>query len=103
MHREYRALGLNSRGMALTVFVIGLLFSPVIVGIPLLVWGMVADHMLVKHKKTMGQPAMPSQRDAKQYREYMRLKAQHGLDQPEEDTDLNATELARLDGKSGPQ
>ena len=50
---EYRALGLNSRGVAMIIAAVGLLFSPVIIGIPLLIWGAVADHMLAKHDKEM--------------------------------------------------
>jgi hypothetical protein len=52
MH-EYRALGLDSRGAAWAIAIVGLLFSPVIVGIPLVIWGLVADSMLVKHQKAL--------------------------------------------------
>ncbi len=50
---EYRALGLNSRGMAWALALIGLLLTPAIIGVPLLIWGAVADRMLYKHEKAM--------------------------------------------------
>ena len=53
---EYRALGLNSRSMALFVFVIGLVFSPLLIGIPLIVWGAVADYMIHKQEKQFDPP-----------------------------------------------
>jgi hypothetical protein len=37
--------------MAWLIAIIGLVLSPAIVGIPLLVWGAIADHMLAKHAK----------------------------------------------------
>ena len=48
------ALGLNSRGLAWTIALVGGLLSPVVVGIPLLVWGLAADHMIVKEQKRRG-------------------------------------------------
>jgi hypothetical protein len=38
--------------------VVGLVLSPVVVGIPLIVWGAIADHMLHKHHKATA-PAVP--------------------------------------------
>lgn len=49
----YRALGLESRGMCLGIVLVGLLLSPLVVGIPLIVWGAVADWMLHKHRKAI--------------------------------------------------
>jgi hypothetical protein len=54
---EYRALGLNSRGAAWGIAIVGLLLSPLIIGIPLLVWGAVADSMIVKHQKAADRKA----------------------------------------------
>lgn len=46
----YRALGLETRGAAWGIAIVGLFLSPVLVGIPLAVWGFVADSMLAKHQ-----------------------------------------------------
>jgi len=51
---EYRALGLSSRRMALGIAIVGLITSPAIIGIPLLIWGAVAEYMLVKHDRNSG-------------------------------------------------
>ncbi len=50
---EYRALGLGSRKMACIIAICGLLTSWAGVGVLLLIWGLVADHMLAKHAKQL--------------------------------------------------
>jgi Na+/glutamate symporter len=52
--QEYRALGLNSRGVAITIAIVGLFLSPALIGIPLAIWGFAADHMLHQHQKEHG-------------------------------------------------
>jgi hypothetical protein len=47
---EYRALGLSSRKTAFWVVIIGLFLSPALVGIPMVVWGAIADHMIYNHQ-----------------------------------------------------
>lgn len=47
----YRALGLETRGTARALFIVGLLLSPAIIGIPLIIWACVADSMLAKHER----------------------------------------------------
>jgi hypothetical protein len=50
---EYRALGLNSRKVAWTLAIAGLILTPALFGIPLLIWGATAEWMLVKHQKQL--------------------------------------------------
>ncbi len=50
----YKALGLESRGVGWMLIVIGLILSPIIIGIPLIVWGGVSVHMLKAHEKSRG-------------------------------------------------
>jgi D-alanyl-lipoteichoic acid acyltransferase DltB (MBOAT superfamily) len=50
---EYRALGLSSRRMCWVVAIIGLLTSWAGFGVALLVWGLVAENMIVKHQKKL--------------------------------------------------
>lgn len=48
----YRALGLETRGAAWMIAIIGFCLSPAIIGIPLAIWGVVADSMLRRHYGT---------------------------------------------------
>jgi hypothetical protein len=51
----YKALGLESRGVCWTIATVGLLmtFTGIfaLVGVPLMVWSLVADQMIVKHRE----------------------------------------------------
>lgn len=57
MSPSYRALGLESRKVAWGIAIVGLITTPVLVGLPLLVWGVVADVMLAKHRKATAKVA----------------------------------------------
>lgn len=50
-HSEFRALGLSSRKVAWGIALVGMFGAVFIWGIPLIIWGIVADYMIAKHQK----------------------------------------------------
>jgi hypothetical protein len=44
------ALGLRTRGQAIAVFVLGL-FTPYFIGVPLIIWGVLAEWMMMQERK----------------------------------------------------
>lgn len=47
----FKALGLTSLGQAWVVLLVGLLFSPAVVGIPMVAWGAIARSQILQERK----------------------------------------------------